>query len=313
VGPCTHPARRAASGFVLVGLIAAAAACGSRDVDLLLTADTEGRIRACESCSTAGGLGELSRRASAVGHLRSSRASSLLVDAGNFLIGPDSLDSGGRVIAAAYSRLGYDAVNLSYRDFRLGKSSTLEVLRAGSFSVVSANVVDDATGRPVAEPFVVKRAGAVRVGFLGLTELPPGVERLEHIATQLAGLRVRPPAEALAEWLPKARAASDVTVLLFHGSAEGLAAVRSKFGGQLSAILVGGLRPADLPDPANPPVVAVGEGGTDVMAIRLPASGRTEVRRVPVDGRFPPDQRMLDLLKAFDGKTSDGGREPPVM
>jgi 2',3'-cyclic-nucleotide 2'-phosphodiesterase (5'-nucleotidase family) len=300
------------SGFVLLALVATAAACGRRDVDLLLTADTEGRVHACASCSTAGGLGDLARRAAAVGQLRNSRVSSLLIDAGNFLIGPDSLDSGGRVIVAAYGRLGYDAVNLSYRDFRLGKAATLALLRGAAFKAISANLIDEATGRTVVEPFLVKRTGRSRVALLGVTELPPGVGRLQHVAEQLAGLRVRPPADALAEWLPKARAVSDVTVLAFDGSAEGLAAVTSKFRGQLAAILVAGLRPADLPDRADPLVVAVDEGGTQIAAVLLPASGRAEVRQVPVDGRFQQDPGMLDLLRTFGVRALEGGKTPPV-
>jgi 2',3'-cyclic-nucleotide 2'-phosphodiesterase (5'-nucleotidase family) len=305
--------RRPAARLVVAGSLAVGASCARGDVELLFTADTEGRIHACPSCSTVGGLGDIARRATAIGQLRRDQPVLILVDAGNFLFGPDSIESGGRVTVAACDALRYDAVNLSYRDFRLGKAVSVALLRTARFTPVSANVIDESTGRPVAAPFVVKRAGAVRVAFVGVTELPSGVERLDHIATQLEGLRVRPPAEALAEWLPKARAVSDTAVLLFYGSAEGLADVRLRFGEQVAAILVGGLRPADLPDQTNPPVVATGQGGTCVAAIRLPAAGHAEVRQITIDGRFPPERRMLDLLKTIDGKAFDGGRTRPVM
>jgi 2',3'-cyclic-nucleotide 2'-phosphodiesterase (5'-nucleotidase family) len=305
--------RRPAARLVIAGSIAIGASCARGDVVLLFTADTEGRIHPCPSCSTVGGLGDIARRATAIGQLRRDQPASILVDAGNFLIGPDSIESGGRLIVAACDALRYDAVNLSYRDFRLGKAATVALLRTARFTPVSANVIDESTGRPVAAPFVVRRAGAVRVALVGVTELPSGVERLEHIATQLSGLRVRQPSEALAEWLPKARAESDMAVLLFYGSAEGLDAVRLKFGSQVAAILVGGLRPADLPDGTNPVLVAAGEGGIHVATVRLPAAGHAEVRQVPIDGRFPLDPRMLAVLKAFDGKAPVGGRMQPLM
>jgi len=308
-----HGIRRAVGRLVLSGSLLAGAACGRSDVVLLLTADAEGGLGACESCSAAGGLGDITRRATLVGTLRHDRLGLLLVDAGNALVGPDSIASGGRVIVAAYDTLGYDAVNLSYRDFRLGKAATLALVGAARFSVVSANLLDETSGRLVAAPFVVKRAGAVRVAFVGLTELPAGVGNLEHLRTQLAGLRVRPPIDALREWLPRAEAESDRVVLLFYGSAHGLDAVSQTYGARLAAILVGGLRPGDLPQRTSPPTAATTERGTHVARIELPASGPAEVVQFPVDGRYRRDLRMLDVLKTFDRKTFDGGKKPPVM
>lgn len=312
--PNAHRACRAAAArLVLLGMFAASTACGRRDVALLLTADTEGSLRGCESCSPAAGLGDIARRATLVGTLRRDRLGLLLVDAGNALIGPDSIASGGRVIVAAYDMLGYDAVNLSYRDFRLGKAATLALVGAAPFSVVSANLLDESSGRLVAAPFVVKRAGAIRVAFVGLTELPVGAGTLEHLRTQLAGLRVRPPSDALREWLPRAEGESDRVVLLFYGSANGLDAVRRQFGARLAAILVGGLRPGDLPPQTSPPTAATTERGTHVACIELPAGGPATVVQLPVDGGYRRDPRMLDLLKTIGGKAFDGGRMQPVM
>jgi hypothetical protein len=294
-------------------MFAASTACGRGDVALLLTADTEGSLRGCESCSPSAGLGDMTRRATLVGTLRRDRLGLLLVDAGNALIGPDSIASGGRIIVAAYDTLGYDALNLSYRDFRLGKAATLALVRAARFSVVSANLLDETSERLVAAPFVVKRAGAIRVAFVGLTELPAGVGQLEHVRAQLAGLRVRPPIDALREWLPRAEGESDRVVLLFYGSANGLDAVSREFGARLAAILVGGLRPGDLPERANPPTAATTERGTHVASIDVPASGPATVVQFPVDGRYRRDPRMLDVLRTFGAKAFDGGREPPVM
>ena len=292
--------RRTAALLALSGWLLAGAACGrGDDVVFLVTADTEGSLSACTSCSAGGGLGDMSRRATLVTTLRRDRPGLLLVDAGNALIGPDSIASGGRVVVAAYGELGYDAVNLSYRDFRLGKAATLALVVAAPFSVVSANLLDETSGRLIAAPFIVKRAGAVRIAFVGLTELPPGVEDLEHIRTQLAGLRVRPPIAALGEWLPRAEAESDRVVLLFYGSPGGLGAVSRRFGARLAAILVGGLRPGDLPQRTSPPTAATTERGTHVACIDLRARGPATVVQFPVDGRHRRDPRMLKVLTTF--------------
>ncbi len=295
-----HRVRRAAAGLVVAAVVTVATTCDRRgDLVLLLTADTEGAIRACATCSADIGLGDVSRRATAVARLRRDAPSALLVDAGNFLFGPDSIDSGGRIAIAAYNALGYDAVNLSYRDFRLGEAATVVLLKAARVPVVSANVLDDSSGRLIAAPYVVRPAGAVRVALLGVTDLPAGVAALGHIETQLTGVRVRPPVEALGEWLPKAEAASDRVVLLFYGSADVLSEITRRFGTRIAAIGVGNLRPAELPDRSNPPLVGAAQRGTDVTEAALGGDGRVAVTRFPIDQRYPADPNLLNVLRSI--------------
>jgi 2',3'-cyclic-nucleotide 2'-phosphodiesterase (5'-nucleotidase family) len=222
-----------------------------------------------------------------------------LADAGNFLFGPDSLDSGGRVIVAAYNALAYDAVNLSYRDFRLGKDATVALLRSARFPVISANLCDATTGRLLAAPFAVRRAGGMRVALVGVSELPAGVASLSHVSAQLAGVRVVPPIEALAEWLPTSHAEADRVVLLFYGSASGLDTVNRAFGRQLTAVLVGGLQPGDLPERSTPPLAASAARGTALTRIDLPVDGPVRVTRLPIDDRYQPDPHALEVLRGF--------------
>ena len=92
------------------------AALVGEGISLVLTADTEGQVEPCRDCPGQPGLGGLARRATLIAQLRQAYPSLLLVDAGNALFGAESLESQGRVIMAAYQALGYDAINLSYRD-----------------------------------------------------------------------------------------------------------------------------------------------------------------------------------------------------
>jgi 2',3'-cyclic-nucleotide 2'-phosphodiesterase (5'-nucleotidase family) len=82
------------------------------------------------------------------------------VDASNALFGAESLASQGRVVVAAYQVLGYDAVNLSYRDFRRGKAATLALLQDAQFATLSANVLDADTGQPLVQPYIIKQMAA---------------------------------------------------------------------------------------------------------------------------------------------------------
>src|SRR2546423_939929 len=89
-----------------------------------ITVDTEGHTQPCAVCPVHVGLGGLARRATLIASARAQDNQLLLLDAGNFLFGPDSTDSGGRVMVGAYAALGYTTVNLSYRDFRFGRAHT---------------------------------------------------------------------------------------------------------------------------------------------------------------------------------------------
>src|SRR4051794_19360215 len=90
----------------------------------LFTTHTEGHIAACESCPAGRGLGGLARRATLVAKLRQA-APALLLDGGNAFYGGDETAPSPQelapLVARAYARIGYDAVNLSYRDFRAGR------------------------------------------------------------------------------------------------------------------------------------------------------------------------------------------------
>jgi len=62
------------------------------------------------------------------------------------------------MVAAAYDLLEYDATNVSYRDFHLGKDVTLKLLAGHKFAAVSANLVDEATGKLLFEPYLDHRS-----------------------------------------------------------------------------------------------------------------------------------------------------------
>ncbi len=297
------PPRRAARRWL--GSLAVLAAAmlpslrGAGAVTLLLSADTEGQVKACQTCSIQTGPGGMARRATLVGERRRRDAALLLVDAGNALLGADSMGSDGRIIVAAYNALGYDAVNLSYRDFRLGKARTLKVLEDARFAVVSCNLVDEATGQPLGRPYVVRQAGGERVAILGVTERPDSRDVLPHLERELAGIRVQAPLEALAAWLPKARREAGYAILLFYGSGAGLDAVRKTFGRDLSAILVGGIPSEVLPRDSRPPLVGTAEHGRRLAELRLFADGRSEASQIDVGPSIKADPRMEELLRPY--------------
>jgi hypothetical protein len=254
------------------------------------------------------GFGGLARRATLLASKQQRPTRPLLVDAGNFLFGPDSIGSDGKVMIAAYDALGYDAVNLSFRDFRSGRDHTLELLTAGGHGVVSANLLNAASHQLLVKPYVVVRSGSVRVAIIGISQPAAGMMSLAHLKRQLAGIEIRPATEALAEWLPKAKAESDQVIVLYYGSDAGLHDVREKFGRELSAILVGGVTQEPSNAGGTALIARAEEHGRSLTSVRLegepgPSGSRLEV--IPISPALAPDPAMVKLIAQFEHPTSE--------
>ncbi|MFL5342770.1 MAG: hypothetical protein ACJ8F7_21770 [Gemmataceae bacterium] len=271
-------------------------------INISLTADTEGHVGPCRECPFHPGLGGLTRRATSLARLRKEQPERLLVDAGNALIGAESLESKGQVIVAAYDAMGYDAVNLCHRDFWLGKVATLALLKDAKFAVLSANFLYEGNGELLARPYIVKKVNGQRIALVGVAEPPAGRDFLPHLKEHLAGIRIQPPAEALAKWLPKAKGESDQVILLYYGSAAGLEPIREKFAHDLAAILVGGIRPENLPEDSNPPLVGTSNHGRHLAQVRLSGTGRdakAEVTQMAIEPTIKPDPEMEKILSKY--------------
>jgi hypothetical protein len=140
----------------------------------------------------------------------------------------------------------------------------------------------------------VKESEGQRVAIIGLSEPPAGMDYLPHLKSQLAGVRIVPPAESLAQWLPKAKAEADDVVLLYYGSAAGAKKLADAFGKDLAAILVGGARPEELPQGTAAPLVAAEEHGKSLARLTLGAKGPAE--QIAIDDSLAADPAMVALL-----------------
>ncbi len=183
---------------------AAAANASAATPPIWITADTEGHIAPCNSCPEGSGYGGLSKRATLLKQLRKEHPHGLLLDAGNALFGGTSLHTKGRAIVAAYNQLGYDAVNIGYRDFRLGKQATLDALTDAKFTPVSANLYDAQTNKRLFKPFVVYEIENEKIAVVGITERPAALDVLPHLRKQFEGVTIHSMTDTMAQ-LPRKR------------------------------------------------------------------------------------------------------------
>jgi 2',3'-cyclic-nucleotide 2'-phosphodiesterase (5'-nucleotidase family) len=229
------------------------------------------------------------------------------VDAGNALIGAESLETKGKIMVAAYNAMGYDAVNLCHRDFWFGKAETLALLRDAKFAAISANLLDEDNGEPLVHPYLVKEMGGQRIAIMGVAQAPPGIDFLPHLKEHLAGIHIQPPVEALAKWLPKAKAESDQIILLYYGSPSGLQPIQERFGRDFTAILVGGIRPENIPQNTKPPLVGTSNHGRHLAQVfitqgsEIRSQGSVKVTQLAIEPTIKPSADMEKILAKYTG------------
>jgi hypothetical protein len=280
---------------LLFPLLGAPADARPDDAVLLFSADVQGKATVCRKCPARNGLGGFARRATYLRQARADGTHVVLLDAGNALFGTDSLASEGRVVTEAYAALGYRAINIGYRDFRLGKARTLSLLRGSKLEPVSANILDSGTGQPLFATHVIEEVGPRRVAIVGLTEPPVGLSFLPHLQAQLEGVRIAPPEEALGKVLDELGRFVHGVVVLYYGSPFGLRSLLDRHGSRLTAVLVGGCRPEHLPRPEAPLVAAVDEFGRALGRVTIGSA--PTIGEVPLSEKLAPDPAIAKLVE----------------
>lgn len=310
--------KRSQNGLVLRWLLAILAIVGLGAADtvtaqpvgpgdgviLLASSDAEGHLTPCSTCPMHTGDGGVGRRATAIATMRQQTRDVLLVDAGNWLVGADSVGSRGNASVAAYAALGYDAVNLSVRDLYWGRDHTLKLLRESGVKAVSASLVRTDTNQPLVEPFVVLRLAGRRIAVLGVCEPPTAMDALPRLRQQMTGLKVVAPAEAIANWLPKAAEASDQVVVLYEGSSATLRVLLPSLK-DVSVVVASGMREA--PAVADrPPIMVSAEHGKSLASARLAANGpAVDLRQVRITPELVADATLEKTVAAANGAAAD--------
>jgi 2',3'-cyclic-nucleotide 2'-phosphodiesterase/3'-nucleotidase len=161
------------------------------------------------------------------------RDNTLLIDAGDTIQGTplayyyakiDPIDGDTiHPMAAAMNAIGYDAAALGNHEFNYGIPLLRTFQSQLNFPLLGANAVDDATGQPAFQPYVIKEMHAingkpVRVGILGLTNPGIAIWDKANVEGQMnfPGL-----VEQAKIYVPQMRAAgADVVIVSAHSGAD---------------------------------------------------------------------------------------------
>lgn len=180
------------------------AATPGKPLTLLLTCDVHGRLVPC-GCFT-GQLGGLTRIATLFGPATPDQ---IRVDAGDALAGPADYE---RIqygyIQKAFATLGYDALNIGQREAHLSAAQLRELKAHAPVTMLSANLIDKATGAPLFDTHKIIRRDGRRVALVGVLDGHSLGDALGE------GLAVEDMNVALGRLLPQLKGQADCLVLL---------------------------------------------------------------------------------------------------
>lgn len=152
----------------------------------------------------------MTRRATRISQEREKGGLTLVLDAGNSLVGDrdPAKNTRGRSSVTVMNMMGYDAMSLGPTDLALGLDVLRQRVAEAEFAVLSANAIVLATGELVATPFVLRRMGGHQVAIVGLSggDATPEIGLLD-------------PVEAAGATVAELASQADVIILLSHAGA----------------------------------------------------------------------------------------------
>lgn len=231
---CTEPAARSGSrhtrNWILrlaagLLLIVSAGGCGkpppaALDLPVFFTCDTRGRIEPC-GCFT-GQYGGLTRLKTVLD--AEAAANSLRVDVGDAVGGHEDYDlMEYRYVLRAFAAMKYDALNIGGREAQFTAAQLREIKQSSPVPILSANLTDKSTGRPIFDGYRIVQRGAFSIGLIGVLD-PRGFTE-----TPGDGLAVGEMEPAIERCLAELRGKTDLIVLLAFTDEASLSRLAQEF------------------------------------------------------------------------------------
>jgi 2',3'-cyclic-nucleotide 2'-phosphodiesterase (5'-nucleotidase family) len=181
----------------------------------------------------------------------------LLLDSGDLFLKkfsaphPESeikrLSERARLILKSFELMGYHAIGIGDDDLSLGKKFLLELSKMSNVPFLSSNLIDEDSGKPLFQRYIIKEVNGLKVGifsllsqdlFLGLSD------------PRRKGLIFQDPLETAQKMVREFGPQTDLVILLSHLSYPKDVELAQKISGV--HIIIGGHTGVDL---TNPPVI----------------------------------------------------------
>ncbi len=140
-----------------------------------------------------------------------------------------------RYIQRAFAAMGYEALNVGHREAQLSAAALRELKHDAPVPMISANLLDKATGAPIFDPYRIIRRGAWRIAIVGVMDSRSVGDALGD------GLAVENMEVTLGKLLPVLKPQTDSIVLLAFADEAALASLAKQFY-ELNIILGGNVK-----------------------------------------------------------------------
>jgi 2',3'-cyclic-nucleotide 2'-phosphodiesterase (5'-nucleotidase family) len=124
-----------------------------------------------------------------------------------------SLTQKAQVIIESLNLMGYDAIGVGDDDLTLGKEFLVELWKKAGIPILSSNLIDERSGKPIFQTHVLKEINGLRIGIFSL--LSPEVFS-GPTDPRRKGISLRPPVEAAQNLVKELQPRADLIILLSH-------------------------------------------------------------------------------------------------
>ncbi|MCE9581603.1 MAG: bifunctional metallophosphatase/5'-nucleotidase [Planctomycetes bacterium] len=310
-----RPFLRSAALLLALAIFASA---DTRTITILHTNDLHGALLPQSDFDSSGhrkpDRGGVARLATAIGAEREAAKKDgravLLLDAGDCFHGtPEGNETRGNAVIAWMNFAKYDVMAMGNHDWAYGDKNLAGLRTQAKFPFVSCTVTRVDPSAPVAaiveyaKPYVVFKAGDVRVAVVGFTTA--GTPDM-NLPENCADLDFLPYARQGAYYLKLARAEADVVVALTHLGSQSDATLADKVPGW--DLIVGGHDHRDFPKGFEKHGTLITQAGCDGAWLgRVDLAYDTETKKVTsrtaslitIDSSIKDDPAAAELVKKF--------------
>ncbi len=154
----------------------------------------------------------MARRASFIADLKDNKAHVLIADAGGFTdYNPRTGEEKTSCMLQCFSRIGYEVVGISDKDFRHGLEFLVEMANKHGLTFVSSNLYYEDSNQPIFEQYKIIKQAGIKVGVFGLTD-EMFWRNKAYVDTM--GIEIRSYRDVCAEMVKKLRSKVHYLVLL---------------------------------------------------------------------------------------------------
>jgi 2',3'-cyclic-nucleotide 2'-phosphodiesterase (5'-nucleotidase family) len=214
-----------------------------------------------------GGFNEL---AFAVDSIRNVKAATLLLDAGDLMTGNPITDrvyrgAEGGALVEMLNLIGYEGWTPGNHDFDISYDNFRNLAAVARFPVVTANLVDEKSGKPVAgKEYLLLEKGGLKIGVFGLMS-----SEFYNLVSQnsTVGVKLLPPEETARRMVELLRPKTDLLIALSHQGVWGDSALAVKVKG--IDVIVGGHSHTRLTQPKFVNGVVIVQAGSNAQNLGI--------------------------------------------